>query len=188
MVRLCSSSLYQPPDDGILLSKAPPARRRPTFVIKDVRLFLNTITRSLDIMRSAGGKGFLPEVQVSALKIFYQGEQGGGLAVCMDGQARDGVYFQVSPRILYNLWLRILPFSPKYSNPPDWPDGASVLACVTAQFFRCPVIFAKKSQTKNIAGAVYTTKVESFTHGRVYDVIGSKKSFFSKIFQPAGLA
>ena len=40
--------------DGILLSKAPPARRRPTFVIKDVRLFLNTITRSLDIMRSAG--------------------------------------------------------------------------------------------------------------------------------------
>lgn len=40
--------------DGILLSKAPPGRRRPTFVIKDVRLFLNTITRSLDIMRSAG--------------------------------------------------------------------------------------------------------------------------------------
>ena len=40
--------------DGILLSKAPPPRRRPTFVIKDVRLFLNTITRSLDIMRSAG--------------------------------------------------------------------------------------------------------------------------------------
>lgn len=39
--------------DGILMTKAPP-RRRPTFVIKDVRLFLNTITRSLDIMRSAG--------------------------------------------------------------------------------------------------------------------------------------
>ena len=49
------------------------------------------------------------------------------------------------------------------------------IACVTAQFFRCPVIFAKKSQTKNIAGAVYSTKVESFTHGRVYDVIVSKK-------------
>lgn len=39
--------------DGMLMLKAP-ARRRPTFVIKDVRLFLNTITRSLDIMRSAG--------------------------------------------------------------------------------------------------------------------------------------
>lgn len=49
------------------------------------------------------------------------------------------------------------------------------IACITAQFFHCPVIFAKKSQTKNIAGEVYTTKVESFTHGRVYDVIVSKQ-------------
>ena len=40
--------------DSMLMAKAPPDRRRPTFVIKDVRLFLNTITRSLDIMRSAG--------------------------------------------------------------------------------------------------------------------------------------
>ena len=49
------------------------------------------------------------------------------------------------------------------------------IACITAQSFRCPVVFAKKSQTKNIAGEVYTTKVESFTHGKVYDVIVSKK-------------
>ena len=40
--------------DSILIAAAPPPRRRPTFVIKDVRLFLNTIARSLDIMRSAG--------------------------------------------------------------------------------------------------------------------------------------
>ena len=38
-----------------------------------------------------------------------------------------------------------------------------------------PVVFAKKTQTKNIAGDVYTTKVESFTHGRVYDIIVSKE-------------
>ena len=49
------------------------------------------------------------------------------------------------------------------------------IACVTAQSFHCPVVFAKKSQTKNIAGEVYSTRVESFTHGRVYDVIVSKK-------------
>ena len=49
------------------------------------------------------------------------------------------------------------------------------IACVTAQFFHCPVIFAKKSQTKNIDGEVYTTQVESFTHGRIYNVIVSKK-------------
>ena len=49
------------------------------------------------------------------------------------------------------------------------------IACVTAQSFHCPVVFAKKSQSKNIAGAVYATQVESFTHGRVYDVIVSRK-------------
>ena len=47
------------------------------------------------------------------------------------------------------------------------------IACVTAQFFHCPVIFAKKSKTKNIAGEVYTTRVQSFTHGNVADVIVS---------------
>ena len=49
------------------------------------------------------------------------------------------------------------------------------IACIAAQFFRCPVIFAKKSQTKNIAGEVYRTQVESFTHGRIYDVIVSRQ-------------
>lgn len=37
-----------------MLTVKPPARKQPTFVVKDVRLFLNTISRSLDIMRSAG--------------------------------------------------------------------------------------------------------------------------------------
>lgn len=48
------------------------------------------------------------------------------------------------------------------------------IACVTAQYFDVPVVFAKKSQTKNIAGDVYRTQVQSFTHGRVYDIIVSK--------------
>ena len=36
------------------LLASQPKRNRPTFIVKDVRLFLNTITRSLDLMRSAG--------------------------------------------------------------------------------------------------------------------------------------
>ena len=36
------------------LLSAAPARKKPHFLVKDVRLFLNTITRSLDLMRSAG--------------------------------------------------------------------------------------------------------------------------------------
>lgn len=49
------------------------------------------------------------------------------------------------------------------------------IACLTAQYFGVPVVFAKKTQTKNIDGEVYTSRVESFTHGRVYDIIVSKK-------------
>lgn len=40
--------------DGLLAARPTPGRKRPTFIVKDVRLFLNTITRSLDLMRSAG--------------------------------------------------------------------------------------------------------------------------------------
>ncbi len=48
------------------------------------------------------------------------------------------------------------------------------IACIAAQYFKVPVVFAKKNQTKNIAGDVYTGKVESFTHGKVYDIVVSK--------------
>ena len=49
------------------------------------------------------------------------------------------------------------------------------IACVVAQHFQVPVVFAKKTQSINIDGEVYSTKIESFTHKRVYDVIVSKK-------------
>lgn len=49
------------------------------------------------------------------------------------------------------------------------------IACVVAQSFGVPVVFAKKTKTKNIAGDVYTSQVESFTHGRVYDIIVSRE-------------
>lgn len=48
------------------------------------------------------------------------------------------------------------------------------IACIAANYFECPVLFAKKTKTKNIANSVYKTKVRSFTHGTEYDVIVSK--------------
>ena len=38
-----------------------------------------------------------------------------------------------------------------------------------------PVVFAKKSQSINLDGSSWCTKVQSFTHGKVFDVIVSKK-------------
>lgn len=49
------------------------------------------------------------------------------------------------------------------------------IACIAAQVFDCPVIFAKKSKTKNIVGDVYTSTVESFTHGNISNIIVSKR-------------
>lgn len=49
------------------------------------------------------------------------------------------------------------------------------IACITAQPFGVPVVFAKKTKTKNIAGDVYTSQVPSFTHGVTYDIIVSKE-------------
>lgn len=49
------------------------------------------------------------------------------------------------------------------------------IACVAAQHFHVPVVFAKKTQSLNIDGEVYSTKIQSFTHKKIYDVIVSKK-------------
>lgn len=49
------------------------------------------------------------------------------------------------------------------------------IACIAAQYFHVPVVFAKKSQSINLDGEQYATRIESFTHKRVYDVIVSKK-------------
>lgn len=49
------------------------------------------------------------------------------------------------------------------------------IACIVAQYFNVPVVFAKKAQSLNLDGEMYISKVESFTHKRVYDVILSKK-------------
>ncbi len=49
------------------------------------------------------------------------------------------------------------------------------IACIVAQYFNVPVVFAKKAQSINIDGEVYSTKIESFTHKKTYDVIVSKR-------------
>ncbi len=54
------------------------------------------------------------------------------------------------------------------------------IACIAAQYFKVPVLFAKKTQSANIDGEVYTTKVNSFTHNRTYDIIVSKRFLSSK--------
>lgn len=53
------------------------------------------------------------------------------------------------------------------------------IAAVVSLSFGVPVLFAKKHKSKNLVGDFYTSKVESFTHGGVYDILVSK-DFLSK--------
>lgn len=49
------------------------------------------------------------------------------------------------------------------------------IACIVAQHFNVPVVFAKKSKSINIEGEMYIAEVESFTHKCKNQVIVSKK-------------
>ena len=49
------------------------------------------------------------------------------------------------------------------------------IACIAAQYFNVPVVFAKKSKSKNISGDVLVTNVKSYTHNTTYDVMVSKE-------------
>lgn len=49
------------------------------------------------------------------------------------------------------------------------------IACVVAQSFRVPVVFAKKSKSINLEGEMLVAEVESFTHKCKNNVIVAKK-------------
>lgn len=49
------------------------------------------------------------------------------------------------------------------------------IACIAAQYFDVPVVFAKKSESKNLDGDVYTSEVQSYTKGKNYIIRVGKK-------------
>ena len=53
------------------------------------------------------------------------------------------------------------------------------LAYATAQFFSCPMLFAKKSKTSNLSGSFYQAVVHSYTHGNDSTILVNK-DFLSK--------
>ena len=53
-------------------------------------------------------------------------------------------------------------------------SGIGSAALAARHFGNCPVVFAKKAKSINLTGDQYCTKVQSFTHGKVFDVIVEK--------------
>ena len=53
--------------------------------------------------------------------------------------------------------------------------GGNGIACIAAQYFGVPVVFAKKAESKNLDGDIYTASVTSYTKGKEYQIRMSKK-------------
>lgn len=49
------------------------------------------------------------------------------------------------------------------------------IACITAQYFKVPVLFAKKAESSNLDQEVYHSEVYSFTKDKIYDIRVAKK-------------
>lgn len=102
-----------------------------------------------------------------------------------DGKIKEGNVLKVDSFLNHQMDVKLfhemgLEFKKRFANEEinkilTIEASGIGIACIVAEVFDVPVVFAKKSQTKNIAGDVYTTKVESYTHGRVYDIIVSKE-------------
>ena len=102
-----------------------------------------------------------------------------------DGQVRPGNILKVDSFLNHQLDVDLLDevgkafydrFKDKGINKILTVEASGIaIACMTARYFHVPVVFAKKAQSLNLDGSLYITKIRSYTHSRVYDVILSKK-------------
>lgn len=105
--------------------------------------------------------------------------------ILKDGQVRPGNVLKVDCFLNHQLDVELLDeigaeFKRIFGN-----DGVNkiltieasgiAIACMTARHFDVPVVFAKKAKSKNIDGDVFTSKVQSYTYGKEYEITLAKK-------------
>ncbi|MFR2469908.1 MAG: xanthine phosphoribosyltransferase [Lachnospira sp.] len=102
-----------------------------------------------------------------------------------DGIIREGNVLKVDSFINHQMdiglfeemakeWKRL--FAGKKINKILTIEASGIgIAAIVAREFDVPVVFAKKSKSINLDDNNFSTKIQSFTHGKVYDVIVSKK-------------
>ena len=84
---------------------------------------------------------------------------------------------QLDPALMYEMALEFKRlFGDKGVNKVLTIEASGIaIAIMVGYVFGCPVVFAKKSKTKNISDNVYSVEVESFTHGNTNTVVVSKE-------------
>lgn len=104
--------------------------------------------------------------------------------ILKDGIVREGNVLKVDSFLNHQMDIDLINemgkewkrrFADKYINKILTIEASGIgIACIVAQHFGVPVVFAKKSKSINIAGDVYVAEVESFTHKNTNQVIVSK--------------
>ena len=84
---------------------------------------------------------------------------------------------QLDPKLMYEMALELKRlYDGEGVNKILTIEASGIaIAIMVGLVFDCPVVFAKKSKTKNISDNVYSTEVESFTHGNTNTVVCSKE-------------
>lgn len=102
-----------------------------------------------------------------------------------DGIIREGNVLKVDSFINHQMdiklfeemakeWKRL--FADKKINKILTIEASGIgIAAIVARKFDVPVVFAKKSKSINLDDNNFSTKIQSFTHSKIYDVIVSKK-------------
>lgn len=105
--------------------------------------------------------------------------------IVRDGTIRPGgilkvdnfLNHQIDPQLLYEMaqeFYRL--FGGEGVNKILTIEASGIaMAAMTGYVFGCPLVFAKKSKSRNIADDVYAVEVESFTHGNTNTVVVSRE-------------
>ncbi len=106
--------------------------------------------------------------------------------ICQDGKMREGNILKVDSFLNHQMDITMLQeigkeFHRRFANENvtkilTIESSGIGIAVIAAQYFgNIPVVFAKKTKSKNLDGDLYLSKVKSFTKGIEYDIQVSKR-------------
>lgn len=105
--------------------------------------------------------------------------------ILKEGKVRNGDVLKVGTFLNHQIDIKLLEeigkeFKKRFSDCDitkilTIESSGIAIACMAAQAFGVPVVFAKKNTTKNLDGGVYSAQIYSFTHGKTYNVVVSKE-------------
>ena len=105
--------------------------------------------------------------------------------IVKDGVVKEGNVLKVDSFLNHQMDIKLLDqmgaefkrrFADKPINKILTIEASGIgIACIAAQHFDVPVVFAKKSQSINLDGEMYVAEVESFTHKNKNQVVVSRR-------------